>query len=145
MGNSFVAKWSMSTRSEFALGAMPTEPVAKNLWLQHAAGFVLFRDVGGYAKSRIDSSLPPDARAAAEKAVDDALYGLMMVADGVSGRLHNDDHLLEVGVVVSLLDAESYTVLDRLDLLDGDGACMGYHMWKENDFGQYPVAIPRSD
>ena len=32
----------------------PTEPRARELWLQHAAGFIIFEDVRRYAMERID-------------------------------------------------------------------------------------------
>lgn len=74
---------------EFELTAAPTEERAYELWLQHAIGFILFEDVRGYARGEIAPDLSPEARGAAEKGIDDALYGLMMVLDGVSGTLAN--------------------------------------------------------
>ncbi len=50
---------------------------------------ILFEDVRAYALEQIDPKLPPDVRAAAEKSIDDAVYGLMMVIDGVNGFLRN--------------------------------------------------------
>ena len=131
----------MSLWSTHALGPAPSDAEARRLWMQHAAGFIMFHDIGEYARSHIDVSLSPEAQQAAEQAINDALYGLMMVANGVTGGLHNDHHTLKVRVVVMLEDDD--TIIDSLDLFDGDGACMGYHLWKANDFGEDPVAIPR--
>src|SRR5205823_14123902 len=67
----------------------PTEPRARELWLQHAAGFIIFQDVRRYAMERIDPALKGEARAAVEKGIDDAVGGLMQVIDGVTGGLSN--------------------------------------------------------
>jgi len=48
-----------------------------------------FEDVRRYAIERIDPQLSADARAAAEKGIDDAVYGLMMIIDGVTGGISN--------------------------------------------------------
>jgi hypothetical protein len=115
----------------------PQEPRALELWLQHVAGFVLFRDVREYARKQLDPALSGEARNAAFKAIDDALYGLMMVADGVTGALTSGQ--LSAAVRVSVVLRRGTEVLSRLDLGDGDGACMGFHGWLAGDFGSTPV------
>ncbi len=105
--------------------------------MQHCAGFILFRDVRDYAIRAMDAGLSEDARAAAVKAIDDALYGMMMVADGVTGSLRNNAHSVRVHVSVQLLEGRK--VVQSLDLADGDGACMGFHGWKDGDFGEDAV------
>lgn len=121
----------------------PNEPRAFELWLQHAAGRILIEDVRAYALEKINSGLSEEARFAAEKGIDDALYGLMMVIDGVSGTLANDSQHVELSVKAGLANHEPPNVLAVLDLRDGDGMCMGYHGWLEGDFGENPVALPR--
>ncbi len=44
----------MST-SEFTLGPLPADERRRELWIQHAAGFILFQDVRGWA---IQNSTP---------------------------------------------------------------------------------------
>lgn len=134
----------MST-SDFELASPPSEHRARELWLQHAAGFILFEDVRRYARNKLDPKLDPGVRAAAERAIDDTLYGLMMVIDGVTGALGNDEMLVRVKVAVELVrrSAEQEKPLEQLDLQDGDGVCMGYHGWLEGDFGRSPVAQAR--
>jgi hypothetical protein len=109
----------------------------RRLWLEHAAGKILFEDVRGYALDRLDGDLSQRERAIAETAISDATYGLMMVIQGVTGALRNDQRVVEMGFVVRLRDGDR--VEDELDLFEGDGVCMGYHGWIEGDFGADPV------
>ena len=67
--------------NQYELATPPENPGALELWLQHAAGRIFFEDMRGYAIERIDSQLLPEARAAAQKGIDDAVYGLMMIID----------------------------------------------------------------
>jgi hypothetical protein len=129
---------------ELKLQPPPHDERAFELWLQHAAGRILFEDVRGYALERIDSKLSAKARAAAEKAINDALYGLMMVIDGVAGRLSNGKQTVDLSVVVRLLNQKSGDIIAKIDLREGDGMCMGYHGWLEGDYGKYPVVAPKS-
>ncbi len=125
----------------FELASAPGSPRARELWLQHAAGFLLFQDVRGYAIELVDPSLSEPARAAVVKAIDDAVYGLMMVFDGVSGSLRSLDHRvhLKTTVCLSRRQDDREELVEELDLFHGDGMCMGYHGWLEGDFGEDPV------
>jgi hypothetical protein len=128
---------------EYELANPPTSKRGLELWLQHAAGFILFEDVRGYAVECIEKDLPPKARAAAMKGVDDALYGLMMVLDGVAGSIGNGRMQVKLRVAVQLLkerESGRERVLGEVDLAAGDGMCMGYVGWLEGDFGEAPVA-----
>jgi hypothetical protein len=71
----------------------------------------------------------------ATKAINDAMYGLMMVLDGATGALANDSMRVNLRVTAELVDTQTDDVVESLDLLDGDGMCMGYHGWLENEFG----------
>jgi hypothetical protein len=123
----------------------PKDPRARELWLQHAAGFILFQDSRAYAIDRIDPRLDSNARAAVVKGIDDALYGLMMIVDGVSGQLANDLDEVSIAMLVrhSSKSGDS-ALLEELDLRDGDGMCMGIHGWREGDFGEHPPAVTRN-
>ena len=133
----------MST-GDLILGPIPASDRRRELWLQHAAGFILFRDVRGYAVEKLDPGLDEAARSAALKAIDDAVYGLMMVLDGVTGGLGNSEYLVHLQTKVRLQEGRtgSRQVIDTVDLSQGDGMCMGYHAWIQDDFGQDPVAVP---
>ena len=127
---------------KFELCDPPTEPRARELWLQHAAGFILVEDVRRYAIKQLGEGLDPAVRAVAIRGIDAALYGVMMVADGVTGGLRKANRQISVRVSVRLEEGDQIT--DELDLFDGDGACMGYHRWLKGDFGDHPVARPTS-
>ena len=124
----------------------PTEPRARELWLQHAAGFIIFEDVRRYATERIDPALPRDVRAAVQKEIDDAAGGLMQVIDGVTGGLSNASHTVYIDFIARLASrgvSGNCDVLSEINLRQGDGMCMGYHGWLEGDFGKSPVAVPK--
>jgi hypothetical protein len=124
-------------------GARPLE-----LWLQHAAGFILFEDVRRYAIERIDPTLSPEALAAAQKAVDDAVYGLMAVIDGVTGGLRNESYNVYIDFIARLASRNpsgDELVISEVDLRNGDGMCMGFHGWLEGDFGKLPVVAQKSE
>lgn len=126
----------------------PTEPRARELWLQHAAGLIFLEDVRRYAMERIDPALTDESRAAVQKGIDDALYGLMMIIDGVTGGISNASHTVYIDFIVRLAtrdDSEDGGILSEVDLRNGDGMCMGYHGWLEGDFGKHPVAVARPD
>lgn len=129
--------------SEHELSAVPKDKRARELWIQHAAGFILFEDARGYARQQIDPRLSPEARAAVEKGIDDALYGLMMIADGVSGRLSNAANEVHLAMLVRHVrqraDGDS-EVVEEVDLAYGDGMCMGMAGWVQGDFGAHPPA-----
>lgn len=131
---------------DYVLAEPPTEARAREVWLQHAAGFILCEDVRRHAAGQIDPGLGDEARGAALKAIDDALYGLMQVIDGVTGGLANADHAVAIDFVVRLVarggPADGRAVA-AVDLRDGDGMAMGYHGWVAGDFGADPVVAPR--
>ena len=124
----------MST-SDFFLGPAPAPDRHRELWLQHAAGFILFEDMRGYAIERLDPNLDEAAKQAALKAIDDTVYGLMMILDGVTGHLANVRLQTKVR-----LESKSDEPIASIDLFHGDGMCMGFHMWREGDFGEDLVA-----
>jgi hypothetical protein len=126
----------------------PGDSRSRELWLQHAAGFILLEDVRRYAMERVDAALTDEARAAVQKGIDDALYGVMMVIDGVTGAVSNSSSTVSIDFIVRLVRrdaAENGGAVAELDLRQGDGMCMGYHGWLEGDFGTDPVAVPRLD
>lgn len=131
---------------QYQLVDPPSEPRSRELWLQHAAGFIFFEDIRRYAMERIDPGLSAEAIAAAKKGIDDAVYGLMMVIDGVTGGISNANHNLFVDFIVRFAkrkDSIDDGILSEVDLRHGDGMCMGYHGWLEGDFGKHPVAVSR--
>ena len=130
-----MASWQLELKEP------PQGSRALELWLQHAAGRILFEDVRGYAIDRIEQALSAEARAAAKKGIDDALYGLMMVLDGVTGALANETQHVDLIVQARLVNRRPEKVVVELDLKNGDGMCMGYHGWLEDNYGEHPVAV----
>jgi hypothetical protein len=127
----------------FRLAEPPTEPPALELWMQHVAGFLIFEDVRRYAIDRLDSAVDPLTFRTALKAIDDAIYGLMMVIDGVSGSIRGADEMVDLRMHVRLhRDSE---IVQDLDLFEGDGMCMGFHGWMNDDFGTRPLHEPGGD
>lgn len=133
---------------EYELVDPPTEPRALELWIQHAAGFIFFEDVRRYAIERIQPGLSAEAVAAAKKGIDDAVYGLMMVIDGVTGSLSNTSYRVDIDFIARLItrkNSEDDELSSQVDLLQhGDGMCMGYHGWLEGDYGKYRIATART-
>lgn len=122
---------------------MPPPPAGRgrDLWLQHAAGLILFEDVRGYARERVDRGLDEVALQASFKAIDDVLYGLMMVMDGVTGQLTNGSETVRLTVNAEL--ELKGALIQALNLRDeGDGMCMGFHGWLEGDYGEPLPAVP---
>jgi hypothetical protein len=133
---------------QYELADAPAETRALELWLQHAAGFILFEDVRRYAIEQIDPELKNEARAAVQKGIDDALYGLMMIIDGETGGLSNSNRRLFIDFLVRLTENDEQgrdAVRAEINLREGDGMSMGYHGWLEGDFGAHPIAAPRPD
>lgn len=127
---------------EYTLCKQPDDERRRELWLQHAAGLIVLEDARNYAIDRIPDDADPETRQKIIAGIDDAIYGMMMIFDGVSGTLQNSEYEVTLNTFVSLVkrgDKES-TVLQSLNLSDGDGMCMGYHGWLEGDYGKDPVA-----
>ena len=129
---------------DFELPDPPSDSRQQELWLQHAAGFLLFQEARQHAIDEISEKATKRERKLIEKGIDDTLYGLMMLIDGVTGRLESEDYRVELEHAVKLLkkSGADYRVVRRVDLFEGDGMCMGYHSWKEDDFGNFQP-VPR--
>ena len=127
---------------EKALTRPPNGERDLELWIQHAAGLIIFEDVRNYAIEQLDANLSEDARSAALKAIDHAVYGMVMVIDGVSGALKNETHRVNLAVAVQLTEIETDESIAEVNLADGDGMCMGYHGWLEGDYGKHPPMVP---
>ncbi len=87
---------------QYELVEPPSEPRARELWLQHAAGLILFENVRSYAMDKMDPALPNETREAVRKGIDDAVYGLMMVIDGVTGGISNANYNVFIDFVVRI-------------------------------------------
>jgi len=98
----------------------------------------LLEGVRNHALDNLDDELTESERAAAKSAADAALYGSMMLIDGVPTPLQGDDLRVELGFTVKLVRAG--VVETELNLFEeGDGMCMGYHYWIADEFGDDPI------
>jgi hypothetical protein len=122
---------------EFKLAKPPSGQRALELWMQHAAGLILFEKVRAAGLATIEPDAPAEVRRAVELAVDATTYALMMQIDGVSGGLRGAGHELDLSFGVQLVKGQS--PVGVMDLREGDGMCMGYHAWIEGNFGKDPV------
>ena len=96
-------------------------------------------DVRERARRELSTTMTQEARQAAEEAIDATIYNFMMVADGVIGGIGNGEHAVSLKLAVELSDGACFEVIQHLDLVDGDGACMGFHSWLAGDFGETPI------
>lgn len=106
----------------------------RELWLQHAAGFIIFQDMRNYAISKIEPGISSEQKAQIINSIDDTIYGLMMIMDGVSGVLSNEEY--QVRIESKVLLERGTELIQEINTLDGDGMCIGFHGWKEDDFGE---------
>jgi hypothetical protein len=127
----------------YTLTDPPNDQRARELWLQHGAGFIIFQDMRQYAIDAIPAGYDAVQREAAMKGIDDAVYGLMMVIDGVTGGLSNEKFRLSLQTKVQLQSVGDGSLVHELDLFKGDGMCMGYHTWKDDDFGRVRPAVAK--
>lgn len=116
---------------------VPEQPRERSLWMQHMTGALLMTEVRQRVLDELPADLSEETRAVACKAVDDTLYCLMMLVEGVvapacdaSGGID-----FEVDLVGRLVDSGTGKVLHTESLRDGDGACMGLTGWLEGDYG----------
>ena len=90
-----------------------------------------------YALGRIPKSATPKERELAEKAALDAIYGVMMLLDGVSESRIDKDHVAGYVLFSRIFASGQSEPVEELELApDGDGLCMGFHGWVTNDFGE---------
>ncbi len=118
-------------------------PIDVRLWLNHAVGYLIIRNVRDYARSRINKDLSDSTRAIAEKSIDDAVYGVMMMLDGIPTPLQNDRYRVELKNRLSLSDISNGGETEIFSDDFFEGFCMGYHGWIEGDYGADPIIVDR--
>jgi len=126
----------------YKLTAPPQDDRSRELWLQHAAGFILFRDMRDYAINNIPADTDEKTREKIIGGIDDAIYGLMMIMDGVVGVLQNEGYT--VSIENNILLEKNREVIQKINIFHGDGMCMGFHGWIEGDFGDDAPVQPSS-
>jgi hypothetical protein len=120
---------------------VPDSGRSRELWMQHAIGYVLMTQMREYAVTAIPEDATSEARQLAMQVLDRALFGLMEICDGYNGSLRSETHELRVDVVATLRRSDD-TLVASQTLGDGDGACIGIHLWLNGDFGDPPPVRP---
>jgi hypothetical protein len=119
------------------LASPPADDRGRELWLQHAAGYIIFRDMKEYAVNNIPDGTTESTKEKIIQGIEDAIYGLMMIMDGVVGTLQNGEYT--VSIENNILLEKDGQVIQKINTLNGDGMCMGFHDWRAGDFGEDDV------
>lgn len=123
---------------------MPKLPFSKWLrdehsrWIMagHTFGRHLMAAARDYAFERIPASATAKERELAEKAALDAIYGMMMLLDGVAVSKIDKTHTASYVLLSRIFATGKSQPVEEFELApDGDGLCMGFHDWIEDDFG----------
>lgn len=106
-------------------------------WL-HAAqrfGLHLMSASHDYAIDRIPADATPRERELATAAARDAIYGMMMLFDGVADSDIDSRHSACYKLIAEIILNDDDRVVADFELApDGDGLCMGYHGWLDSNF-----------
>ncbi len=115
----------------------PAEPHRRWIAAGNAFGRRLMAAARDYAFGRIPATASPEAQELARKAALDAIYGTMMLLDGVAPSTVGPEHAAEYVLLSRVRSRQSGQAVERFELApDGDGLCMGYHGWVDGDFGR---------
>lgn len=98
----------------FQLTDPPKEERSRELWMQHAAGFIIFEDIRKYALDRIPEDADEATKEMIRKGIDDTLYGLMMIMDGVTGTLSNNEY--SIGLDTKILLERDGEVMQEISI-----------------------------
>ena len=132
---------------EYELDNIPKDARDRELWLQHAAGLIYFEDARQYAINRIDGAEDEKTRANIVEGINDALYGIMMINDGVTGHIENSEYAVNLETKVNLIKKSDsgFEIVDQVKLIESDGMCMAFHGWLEDGFGEVLVATKKDE
>jgi len=122
---------------EYSLTNPPQDERKRELWLQNTAGFIIIQNMRNYAINKIPTETPLEVKEKIIKGIDNTIYGLMMIMDGVTGTLENENYLVRLESKILLEENEE--TIQEINTLDSDGMCMGFHGWKEGDFGKETI------
>ena len=112
--------------------AWPVEPHARWIQAGHTFGKHLMEASRDYAFERVPENATPEERAIAQKAALDAIYGMMMLLDGVTAPKIDGANRIEYVLTARIIPEGASPSIEEFELApDGDGLCMGYHYWIE--------------
>lgn len=115
----------------------PTDPQQRWIVAGNTFGQHVMEHAVGYALEQIDETLSPEAKEAARKAAMDAVYGMMMILDGVPDLRIGEDHRIIYVLTAAVDERGKSAPIETIELAPGgDGLCMGFHGWREQYFGE---------
>jgi hypothetical protein len=124
----------------------PPEPHGRWIAAGNAFGSHLVAAALEYAIERIPGTAEPVVRELATKAARDAVYGALMLLDGVAASDLGPDAYAEYVRRCRVLSRASEEVVEEFELApDGDGLCMGFHGWVANDRPQRAGPVRTAD
>src|SRR6266702_2910757 len=113
----------------------PAESQARWIAAADTFGQHLADGARDYALARIPGSASEETRAIAKQAVHDALYGVMMVLEGITRNDIDGDHWMQYVLSTRVRGRQEGITLETIELSPvGDGLCMGFHSWLNEDF-----------
>lgn len=118
------------------LSELPDNPRERSLWMQHGVGYLLMRDIREAMHKEIERDVEPKYRQVAQSVVDDTIYRMCMLVEGIGPPLKNGSHTLSVDLVGRLIENATGEVLAEQSMRDGDGITVGFHGWIEGEFGE---------
>ena len=114
----------------------PKEPDGRWVRAGHAFGRHLMQFSRDYALDLIPKGASASERAIAEQAASNAIYGFLMMLDGVSVGKVDEDLWLRLRLTASVDGSGGDEPLEQFELApEGDGLCVAFHGWVEGDFG----------
>jgi hypothetical protein len=113
----------------------PEDPRDRELEAENTFGMHLFMHVRDAALERIPAGLSAECRLAAARAIDDTIYQMLALLDGVPGRAVGPEAVAEYVLSVHLKRRGSNSVETFGLAPGGDGLCMGFAGWREGKFG----------
>jgi hypothetical protein len=123
---------------EMDIGPLSSDAHDRLIHLSNVFGRVLFDTARDPARERA-SALPEASREEVLALVDDLLYAVVQVLDGVTRPIGNDHLSMEIVASARLRDKTTGEVSEVVELgPDGEGLGMGFAGWVEGDFGSMP-------
>ena len=116
----------------------PADPLDRWIYAGHTFGRHLMRSARDYAYQRIPADASEETQAVAKDAAFYALYGVMMLLDGITKNEIDPDHRATYVLSLQVRDTTG-AVVKTVELApDGDGLCMGIHAWMADEFEPPP-------
>jgi hypothetical protein len=123
---------------KFEIGQLPEDEHAHLIHLSNAFGRLLFDVVRAPAREGA-KSIPDSCRPSVESLLDDQLYAVLQMLDGVTMPLGNDQIRAEFVLKARLRDRSDLSAVEEVELgPNGEGFCMGFQGWRDGDFGAVP-------